>query len=389
MALTAMLTAASAQAQDKIITKEGNTYNAYNVEVSDKYVFYNTEKEGNGAFLRMGKDSVLMVRFADGTKRMVADEDGAATPQAAPAAGNANSQPQADYSLSPEEQVLLREKYNPGNVQYLETSNKSAKAGYFQLDFCKDAVLADKNIEVELQTLIPDQASRGQFQTIMTNYVMAVSIRNKSDKMVYLDLANSFFIRGRNSEPYYVPTATSQTDGKTSGGSVNLGSVAGAMGIGGSVGKIASGINVGGSSSSISTTITYSQRIISIPPMSSVSLGARQIFTPDTKDSYDLKVASCTINKYYGVYTYLQDLKMTRGEERNWTEADSPMKLGTYITYSMDENLGQTSTVRTSLFAKRMIAIPRKGGGYYFPTANTKELTENYDKGLFFTAEFQ
>ena len=56
-----------------------------------------------------------------------------------------------------------------------------------------------------------------------------------------------------------------------------MGSVAGALGIGGVLGTLANGVNVGGASSTGTSTTTYSQRVISIPPMASVSLEPQSI----------------------------------------------------------------------------------------------------------------
>ena len=51
-----------AVAQDKIITKDGDVLQGWNVEVSDKYVFYNTENKTDADIKRMEKDKVLMVK---------------------------------------------------------------------------------------------------------------------------------------------------------------------------------------------------------------------------------------------------------------------------------------------------------------------------------------
>lgn len=55
------------QAQDLIIPKQGSPITAYNLDVSDTYYFYTLDENVESAIFRISKDSVLMVRKADGT----------------------------------------------------------------------------------------------------------------------------------------------------------------------------------------------------------------------------------------------------------------------------------------------------------------------------------
>ncbi len=57
----------SALAQDKIITKDGDVLQGWNVEISEKFVFYCTENKADAAIKRMEKDKVLMVKRQDGS----------------------------------------------------------------------------------------------------------------------------------------------------------------------------------------------------------------------------------------------------------------------------------------------------------------------------------
>ncbi len=53
-------------AQDLIVPKQGDPITAYNVETSAKFYFYTTIPDANAPIFRIAKDSVLVVRFADG-----------------------------------------------------------------------------------------------------------------------------------------------------------------------------------------------------------------------------------------------------------------------------------------------------------------------------------
>jgi hypothetical protein len=57
----------SMQAQDVILPKRGNPITAYNLGVGETYYFYTLDENDESTVLRIAKDSVLMVRKADGS----------------------------------------------------------------------------------------------------------------------------------------------------------------------------------------------------------------------------------------------------------------------------------------------------------------------------------
>ena len=79
-------------AQDRVITKKGDVMEVHNVEVSDKYIFFNRAKSSESPIERLSKDSVLMIRRQDGSIVNLAGTDagtasGGADAQAAAAGG--------------------------------------------------------------------------------------------------------------------------------------------------------------------------------------------------------------------------------------------------------------------------------------------------------------
>ena len=77
----------------------------------------------------------------------------------------------------------------------------------------------------------------------VVNPAFCVTIKNKTNKTIYIDLGNTFFSRGGEAQPYYIPGETHQYKGGTTGASVNMGAVAGALGVGGALGTLANGVN--------------------------------------------------------------------------------------------------------------------------------------------------
>lgn len=100
---------------------------------------------------------------------------------------------------------------------------------------------------------------------------------NRTSEIMIIDQTMSFFVNTDGvSTSYYDPTVrtTTTTDisSSTSGASVNLGAVGGALGIGGTLGSILNGVNVGGSgttgTSTSNTTYFADQPRISLAPKS-------------------------------------------------------------------------------------------------------------------------
>lgn len=95
-----------------------------------------------------------------------------------------------------------------------------------------------------------------------------VDIINKSDSTMYIDMGESYYINNGIAQQLFDNSVTTNFSSGTQGATVNMGSVASAMGVGGALGTLARGVNVGGSTTSGSSTQVFEERYISIPPMS-------------------------------------------------------------------------------------------------------------------------
>lgn len=58
----------SAQAQDVVITKEGDALKVYGLEVSPSAVFYRESQDENAPIVRKNKSDLLMIKYSDGRK---------------------------------------------------------------------------------------------------------------------------------------------------------------------------------------------------------------------------------------------------------------------------------------------------------------------------------
>lgn len=82
------------QAQDVIIPKQGNPITVYNLEVTSNFYIYTLDENSESTMLRIAKDSVLMVRKADGS---VLSTEKAAT--------NVSSNKNTDYPIIKDEDI--------------------------------------------------------------------------------------------------------------------------------------------------------------------------------------------------------------------------------------------------------------------------------------------
>ena len=383
-----LLGASALNAQDVLITQDGGVQTVYGVEISESAIFYKAQDKADAPIQRMDKANVLMIKFKDGTRKLFSADgqeasqgDGAAQ---APARQEAAAAAE-DFSIPAEENDKLKRKYwvdvSYKDEKEAKKGDKDAKAMYCQFDFCDAAVLADKNVELGLEI---EHVGSLVNPFLCNDQRLVVAVRNKTNRVIYIDLGNSFIIRGSESAPYYVPTSSSQTDGTEGGVGVNVGSLTGALGIGGVVGKIAQGVNVGGGSSSSSTTVTYSQRVVSVPPMSTKTLEGLQLFLPGLEKVYGNTVARIQENSF-GISPYLKSIGLKRGDVVEWTEADSPMKLSAFVSYSLDDTMERQYSLQASMYLRKAIGVKSCRGSVSL--ANLEALTSNFADALFFAAE--
>ncbi|MBP3788462.1 MAG: hypothetical protein J6I52_02450 [Prevotella sp.] len=366
------------KAQDVVITKEGDAFKVYGLEVSSSSVYYRESQDENAPIVKKNKSDLLMIKYNDGRKEIIGDEN---QPSYSDQSTTSALQ-EVPTEFNTEDKAANEEamgKWNTFPENKMKATKKKAIILYCVLRPDKDSRIADSNVELSFKS--GKQMSVNSVRT--SNFI--VSVKNKTKNTIYLDLGNTFFIRGEQAEAYYIPTANSSTSGTSSGVGVNMGAVAGAMGIGGAAGKLASGINVGRGSSQYNTTITYSQRVIAIPPMSSKELEPKTIipFGKNYPDPTQFFGNSLNMKKRprYGTGTalpHLQDIGTTIniGAVTDINEGQVPIKVGTFLTYSMTEDIKVSRTLQANFSVRRIIGVPElKLLGVPSEAANLKNLT--------------
>ena len=182
-----------------------------------------------------------------------------------------------------------------------------------------------------------------------------VIVKNNTDNIMTIDRTKSFF-RGKsgNSIPYYDPTinvmAQSTTTGHTTGVNVNVGAVAGALGISGSVGTLLNGVNVGSSNqnSTTNTNTTYyvDQPVVSVAPHARTSMG--RVFQ----------------EQYFSIEALGEFIQLRNNDiNRNYTPENTIASCSIIISYSLDD--GKTfDRIETELYTGSLIVSHVKQKGH-------------------------
>lgn len=338
----------SVQAQNVLITKDGDVKTVFDVEVSGTSVYYKLDTEASSPIQKISKDDVFMIKCPDGSKVDLGN-------------GNPNI-PSQTNTLSSEDKVDASEYYQQDvarNNQLInemhsveisftgEKKNKTAGFLLCQIVPSADSQLANKDIEISFDMYEgvwneKKQEFSNQSISFTGGGWIAAKIRNRTDKTIYVDLGNTFLIRNGVSEAYYRPSSTSSTSGGSQGAGINLGGIAGAFGLGGPVGALASGVTLGGTKDNSTTTVVYSQRVVAIPPMSIQKLSIKpMLLNAENKPKTYLGI---TLNK-----------PLTRGEMSDYTILTTPLKWNFYISYSFDEALTTSGKLNLQLYVNRII----------------------------------
>lgn len=365
---------ASAAAQDVIVKKDGTTILAKVIAVGDDVVEYKKHSNLNGPTYKVNVDKLLSVNYENGEK------DTFESVAANPAAGGSdmvsfgkssadvvekNRQLIAAYnSVTPKWTAKQKDndaKHLLNVVRLAENSvleNDDVKLDITLSDVAYDKLLAEKLVFVDYSS---GKNAKLQYAVDMyQNYALGVKVQNKTNHTIYIDLGNTFLTRSGEAQAYYVPSSTVTSNGSTAGGSVNLGSVAGAVGIGGALGTLAGGVNVGGANSTTVSKVEYAQRVLAIPPMSSKMLDLKLLFD-DSPNAYRyvvLKDKSTSRFRCFTAVGQFDGLKV--GDIIHWSPDDTMMNWGFYLSYAFDEACSQQAAVRFDMYVSDSYGITQK-----------------------------
>lgn len=341
-------------AQDVIVKRDGSAILAKVLEVNIDDIKYKKYSNQNGPNYTINKSEIMTINYENGEKVDFAEK---------------RDQEQMSQGIS---QRMIMKVPDTRNAEIISLYNRifypstkvkrkdSPSKDYAIIIGIKpSSIMSNDDIEI---TFFRDvyESPYGR-----KRLVYCINIKNKTNKIIYIDKGNCFRISEDGLSYCYFENneQTTVNMGGGSGASLGLGSVAGALGIGGVAGHIAGGINIGGGTSH-SVSKTYSkQRIIAIPPHGSRNLTdekwiktkeARSWLSPEeyehieTTERFDFnRLNSSTLGLKQGM--------VNKGEIIIFEEDELPWKREYYITYSTDEDFRTYSFINARLYIHELI----------------------------------
>lgn len=362
-------------AQDVIVKKDGSTILSKVLEVNINDVKYKKFSNLNGPTYTIGKAELTSINYENGDLDVFTE---AKPPQ------QVSSSIQSEECLKENHERL--DAYNKFSVKYSsKKSGGSAKRAYFALAFDNKSILDNEDISCEVNigqirigrvmgasNLPPfsKNYSKGLYYSYFLNQGLQISLTNKSSRTIYIDLANSFYRRGKEASAYYVPKASSSSQSTTTGIGVALPTSFGVFGI-------------GRSQTNSVTVTTYTERIIAIPPHSSKTLEAEMLFPPKYEGTEGLTVDYSTARDGYYPIVNIGDNQFNNGDMKSYTSENSPIQIGAYLTYSFDETISTKKHIELGLYVRDVIGFPYPSGAAAF-CANAEKFIETTGSPLYF-----
>lgn len=353
-----LITSIICSAQDMIVKQDGNSFIAYILDITDRTIYFTLSNSDSAEIQKILKSDVLIIKYKDGSTRQFDNENSAIGQQSQSSSQNQWVDIDPNRSdISANKRVL--DKYT-NIIDKIPARYAKLKADASLLHYAptSSSVLCNKDIEINYilndispnirnKTFYNPECKYGYLVTETTTIL--VSVENKTNQFIYLDLAKSYFKIAGIANPYYTPSAISKSESSTGGGSINLGGVTNALGIGGVVGDLANAVNIGSASSETVSSINFSQRIVSIPPRSRIYLKDQLLFPNKSFTGFAdlfkrLTAWGLLLNPIYKAPTV--------GSIKHFREGEVESGWGTIITYGFTEELDQTFSIETDFYLK-------------------------------------
>lgn len=362
---------------DTIIFHDGSSKNVSDIEIGEKSIIYNEITNGQTVTKRIAKSEVFAVKIGNEPLKTIYSQSSGQTET------SQNSSPKQQMSgkidpIPASDNASIIDKYNK------ETPiHKDKKIGGVTSDVLIYYGISDKSIMStnDVEILIKHVPSKEKFKDtyFWERQQYLIGIKNKTDRPIYIDLANTFKTQlDGSSKPWFDGTTYTESSGSGSGGSLGLGAVAGALGIGGVVGTLANGISVGGGSNNGATMSKGIQRIMAIAP-NSIGYLPEHPYVNDKKIEYKPE-------DFYDISPSGEKSKwdIHKWEVRNYNQYNAPLSMAYYITISDMPDFSSYYTLPVILYSRVTYGLP---WGEYFNTNPKKKddpwVVQDYENFIF------
>lgn len=324
-------------AQDKIVTKEGDVIQAYQVDVGESMIYYRLEDFGAGALQSLRKTDVLMLMRQDGSifnfyqnKKTKGKE-----------------LPEDTVVLSvPSKKVKilqtgdLKEEDRAGNAALAGALNEdiridvdekdraeNAGAVWCRLGVRKNSVLRNEDLELSVVAgrLLPADGAVAGFAAgnrETEDVALRAEVRNRGTRTVYLDLGNSFFIRMGEFISFYRGSGTAVPAGATG-------------------------------------------RVVALAPGATVMLPPQSLFRLEPGDMIaGLSYETSETGHYRLSFRFPEQASegaLRLGEHWSYAESVSPLNFSFAVSYSDTEICAQEETMLAHFYLKDLVGVEPAG----------------------------
>ena len=334
-------------AQDVIVKHDGSTILSKVTKIGTTEVEYKKFSNQNGPTYSIQKSDIQAINYENGEKETFAEAAKAAA-QETPKQQVITATPATDNA-----EIISRYNQDYEHGTAIKDKNKKAEWGVCILGVGENSVLSTEDVAIEFRQEPYEVSVEGGLlnsRSLGLQVKFFVQVCNKTDQIIYVDLGSSFRVmKDGSSKVYYDNSQTSINKGRGSGASVNMGAIAGAVGVGGALGTLANGVNVGGGNSSTVSKIYAKQQIIAIPPHGKVPLEKYQVEWISNSKSEVI---------YEGERLYYKSKKEEmpmQGEKFFYSESESPYHADYVITYSKDAEFVMPYVVKASVYMRELI----------------------------------
>lgn len=348
-----------ARAQDIIICRNGDEIESKILKISKTEIEYKKWSNQDGPTYTLEKSEVFMIKYPNGDKDLFKETPAKQDDANKETTAEGNEEETEEYSqpivaTAAADNAELIAQYNTDISENLDNYYKEKKPSknfrFGKLNITPSSILSTDDIEIVLTSIETYNGHYGESIGSVVNYnpdrygygrlKYAIIIKNKTSRIIYIDKAGCFSSSSNGkTKVYFDPTEYTVTSGggSSTGASVNLGSVADALGVGGVVGTLAGGITVGGNKGKATamTTTQRDNRILTIPPQGSVVLSEdKSIRHPSQKKEYRITGSY----EFLSLYRYGNSLSK-KEPHKKYSEENSPETIKYMITYSFDKDL--------------------------------------------------
>lgn len=318
----------TAFSQDIIVKKDGSIIKSKVIELNSTEIKYKKISNIDGPTYVLEKSEILSINYENGEVETFSVSN-----------SNKNNQVEQQVKVASDNQSLINAYNKP-----IQTTSKLKKGIHwcvFQYAFTDNSVLSNEEIEVIYARGKDDYATTAG--DIIDNGDCSISIKNKTDDVIYVNLGASYYIHISDKEyprKYFYDGSRSAVINK----GVN-------NGIQGHIGNL----SLGNSSHTSSSTIYHSEEIVKIPPHSIAVICETKIYyvhiqyyiwqPPTQKETLSIGLPLENYTKCIA----------RQGETIDYSIANTPVKYNIKIVYSKDQTFSNFSQVENTLYLSRIV----------------------------------